>query len=87
MRTAIFALDQRPPPPEPWVNGSNRGSGFPQEAPSMPMPRAAAASSKQTARNGNGVPVASKFSVRLKSQADGQKHLPDSKHTNGSQRT
>jgi hypothetical protein len=53
----------------------------------MPMPRAAAASSKQTARNGNGVPVASKFSVRLKSQADGQKHLPDSKHTNGSQRT
>ena len=53
----------------------------------MPMPRAAAASSKQTARNGSGVPVASEVSARLKSQADGQKHLPDSMHTNGSRRT
>ena len=53
----------------------------------MPMPRAAAASNKQTARNGRGVPVASEVSARLKSQADGQKHLPDRTHTNGSRRT
>ena len=42
--------------PEPWVNGSSRWTDFPQEAPSPPMPRAAAASSKQTAQIGCGVP-------------------------------
>jgi hypothetical protein len=31
---------------EPWVKGSSRWIGFPQEAPSTPMPRAAVASSK-----------------------------------------
>lgn len=43
------ALPKRPT--EPWVNGSSRRIGFPQEAPSMPMPRAAAASNKPNGTN------------------------------------
>lgn len=60
--------------------GSNRRTNLPQQAPSGPMSRAAAASSKTSAQDGSGVPCPSWFSLRSGAR-DGQKHLPDRLHT------
>lgn len=45
--------------PRALGNGSTRWSDLQQQAPSKPMPRAAAASSKTSAQNGSGVPCPS----------------------------
>lgn len=60
--------------------GSNRRTDLPQQAPSGPTPRAAAASSRTSAQDGSGVPCPSWFPLRSGAR-DGQKHLPDRLHT------
>ena len=56
-----------------WVNGSSRCIDFPQEAPSMPMPRAAVASSRANGTNREWCPE-SLVDPDTHSVRDGQKH-------------
>lgn len=56
------AMSAMAPPGAPralGINGSTRWTGLQQQAPSKPMPRAAAASSKTSAQDGSGVPCPS----------------------------
>ena len=72
-RRASSDLARDPRTPEPWVNGSTRRIDFPQEAPSTPMPRAAAASTKANGTKREWC-AASLVDLVLLSRRDGQKH-------------